>query len=105
MSIHANGCALFLLRIIGIDGVGRAASIEPWRTRPDCPAMLPAPTTGYKSIADLLPPGELQFTMRTKRYLVIVRAGDRSLHPGWTQSPATRNWDLLVSYFGADDNE
>lgn len=40
--------------------------------------------------------------MRTKRYLVIVRAGDRSLHPAWTQSPATRNWDLVVSYFGAD---
>lgn len=64
--------------------------------------MLPAPTTGYKRIADLLARGALQFTMRTKRYLVIVRAGDRSLHPAWTQSPATRNWDLLVSYFGAD---
>jgi hypothetical protein len=31
-------------------------------------------------------------------YLLIVRAGDRSLHPGWLQGD--RNWDLHVSYFG-----
>ncbi len=37
-----------------------------------------------------------------KRFLVIVRAGDRSLHPTWTQSEQTRNWDLVVSYFGKD---
>jgi hypothetical protein len=34
------------------------------------------------------------------RGLVIVRAGDTSLHPGWTRDPATRDWDLVVSYFG-----
>lgn len=30
--------------------------------------------------------------------LVIVRAGDRSLHPQWLGEP--RNWDIAVSYFG-----
>ena len=38
----------------------------------------------------------------SKRFLVIVRAGDRSLHPGWTNSVSTRNWDLIASYFGSD---
>lgn len=37
-----------------------------------------------------------------KRFLVIVRAGDRSLHPHWTSSVVTRDWDLVVSYFGDD---
>ncbi len=41
-------------------------------------------------------------TQPDKRFLVIVRAGDASLHPGWTRSPATRTWDLVVSYFGND---
>ena len=36
------------------------------------------------------------------RFLVVVRAGDQSLHPGWTRSLATRDWDLVVSYFGDD---
>jgi len=34
------------------------------------------------------------------RNLVIVRAGDQSLHPGWTTTPGARDWDLVVSYFG-----
>jgi hypothetical protein len=36
------------------------------------------------------------------RHLVIVRAGDGSLHQEWTTSLATRNWDLVVSYWGDD---
>jgi len=36
------------------------------------------------------------------RHLVIVRAGDHSLHPAWTRSVATRTWDLVASYFGGD---
>jgi hypothetical protein len=36
------------------------------------------------------------------RSLVIVRAGDQSLHPGWTTALATRDWDLVVSYYGDD---
>ncbi len=42
-------------------------------------------------------------TMGTpNRFLVIVRAGDQSLHPRWTRELATRDWDLVVSYFGND---
>lgn len=33
-----------------------------------------------------------------RRYLLIVRAGDRSLHPGWLKG--ARDWDLHISYFG-----
>jgi hypothetical protein len=40
--------------------------------------------------------------VQRKRFLVIVRAGDTSCHPGWTQSLPDRSWDLVVSYFGAD---
>lgn len=31
-------------------------------------------------------------------YLLVLRAGDRSLHPGWLDG--ARNWDLHISYFG-----
>ena len=33
---------------------------------------------------------------------MIVRAGDASLHPQWTRDLATRDWDLVVSYYGDD---
>lgn len=36
----------------------------------------------------------------TKKNLLIVRAGDRSLHPGWLKAEPDRNWDLHISYFG-----
>jgi hypothetical protein len=36
------------------------------------------------------------------RYLLIVRAGDRSLHPRWLRG-APRKWDLHISYFGRQD--
>jgi hypothetical protein len=39
---------------------------------------------------------------RSNRFLVVVRAGDQSLHPYWTRTLATRDWDLVVSYFGDD---
>lgn len=35
-----------------------------------------------------------------KKNLVIVRAGDQSLHPHWLDKNTTRNWDLVVSYYG-----
>ncbi len=38
----------------------------------------------------------------SSRNLVIVRAGDKSLHPNWLDGSAPRNWDLVVSYFGDD---
>src|SRR5579871_6388732 len=43
--------------------------------------------------------------MADRRNLVIARAGDGSLHPGWLNGPGEeRNWDLIVSYFGDDPN-
>lgn len=36
--------------------------------------------------------------------LVVVRCGDKSLHPGWLAGAAARNWDLAVSYFGKDES-
>lgn len=39
----------------------------------------------------------------SKRNLVIVRAGDKSLHGDWLRPlGAVRSWDLVVSYFGDD---
>jgi hypothetical protein len=40
-----------------------------------------------------------------RRNLVIVRAGDSSLHPLWLEDATDRSWDLLVSYFGDDPNK
>ncbi len=37
-----------------------------------------------------------------RKTLVIVRAGDSSLHEGWLAGCEDRDWDLLVSYFGDD---
>src|SRR5665213_1814294 len=40
-----------------------------------------------------------------KRYLLIVRAGNRSHHPGWLlPEPVPRPWDLHISYFGLREN-
>lgn len=36
-----------------------------------------------------------------RRYLVIVRAGEKSLHRGWLEG-GPRNWDLVVSWYGAE---
>ena len=36
----------------------------------------------------------------SNRNLVIVRAGDNSMHPLWLCTGGERNWDLLVSYEG-----
>ena len=38
----------------------------------------------------------------TKRNLVIVRAGNSSLHPDWLKGDGSRNWDIVVNYFGDD---
>lgn len=45
----------------------------------------------------------LSFRRRSRRrVLVVVRAGDTSLHPEWLQGarPESRTWDLHLSYFG-----
>lgn len=41
--------------------------------------------------------------MSGRRNLVIVRAGDQSVHPQWLVGP-DRNFDIFVSYFGNDEN-
>ena len=37
-----------------------------------------------------------------RRFLVVVRAGDTSLHPSWTDASLPRAFDLVVSYYGRD---
>ena len=37
---------------------------------------------------------------RKRKNLVVVRAGDSSLHPQWLSGDTPRNFDLFVSYFG-----
>jgi hypothetical protein len=39
-----------------------------------------------------------------RRNLVVVRAGDNSLHPRWLEGNGERNWDCVVSYFGDEPN-
>jgi len=36
------------------------------------------------------------------RNLVIVRAGNSSLHPEWLKGADPRNWNIVVNYFGDD---
>ena len=38
-----------------------------------------------------------------RRYLLLVRAGDESLHRNWIDTSEDRKFDLLVSYFGAQE--
>ena len=37
-----------------------------------------------------------------RRFLVVVRAGDASLHPAWVDPSHPRSFDLVVSYYGRD---
>ena len=39
---------------------------------------------------------------RRRRFLVVVRAGDTSLHPTWVDPGRPRSFDLVVSYYGRD---
>jgi hypothetical protein len=39
-----------------------------------------------------------------RKNLVIVRAGDTSLHEQWITAGEDRNWDLIVNYYGDDPN-
>lgn len=36
-----------------------------------------------------------------RRNLVVVRAGEKSLHRNWLQGGSARTWDLWINYFGA----
>src|SRR5262249_32354729 len=35
-----------------------------------------------------------------RSFLVVVRAGDQSLHKSWMKKGEPRQWDLLVDYYG-----
>lgn len=35
-----------------------------------------------------------------RRHLVLVRAGEKSLHRQWLQGAAERSWDIIVSWYG-----
>ncbi|MGC4994850.1 hypothetical protein [Nocardia salmonicida] len=53
---------------------------------------LPRPRTG-----SVVPKESL-----SRRNLVVLRAGDASLHEQWLAGPHPRTWDMVVSYFGDD---
>lgn len=36
-----------------------------------------------------------------RRNMIVLRAGDDSLHPTWFTDGVARNWDLHISYFGS----
>jgi len=39
--------------------------------------------------------------MASRRNLVLLRAGDTSIHSHWLNAPdQERNWDLVINYFG-----
>ncbi len=40
----------------------------------------------------------------TARNLIIVRAGDASLHTAWLNQPEQRNWDIIINYYGDNPN-
>ena len=46
--------------------------------------------------------GRSEVSQSSHRNLVVVRAGDASLHPGWGAGEASCGFDLIVSYFGDD---
>lgn len=47
----------------------------------------------------------VQMAESSRRFLLVVRAGDKSLHPSWlADSGVERNWDLHVSYYGDQDD-
>jgi len=44
--------------------------------------------------------------MSSRRNLVLLRAGDTSIHARWLDAPVQeRNWDLIISYFGDDPDK
>lgn len=59
-----------------------------------------APSFSAEESKDTLPSQQLWSHAQKKRFLVVVRAGDNSLHPQWLQGSETRNWDMLVHSFG-----
>lgn len=40
-----------------------------------------------------------------RKNLVIIRAGEKTLHRAWLENAANRNWDLIVSWYGSTEYE
>jgi Protein of unknown function (DUF707) len=40
-----------------------------------------------------------------RQNLVIVRAGNTSLHPNWLKGEQPRSWDIVINYFGDDPDK
>jgi len=40
-----------------------------------------------------------------RKYLVFVRAGQKSLHPEWLMQEPYRNWDCVVSWWGSEPED
>src|SRR5262245_13450000 len=39
-----------------------------------------------------------------RRFLVVGRVGDSSLHPSWIAGDPQRSWDFLANYYGKRDD-
>jgi tetratricopeptide (TPR) repeat protein len=65
----------------------------------DTVAALTASFAGLEPTQQVAAP-QTAFAPQKKRFLVVVRAGDNSLHPQWLQGSETRNWDMIVHSFG-----
>jgi hypothetical protein len=73
---------------------------EPFLQSAQKPARLKSPLLPHAIDTD----AERQARRRKgqRKYLVVVRAGDSSLHPTWLQGDVERNWDLIVHSFGKE---
>jgi GR25 family glycosyltransferase involved in LPS biosynthesis len=72
----------------------RRRSLETDAAQSATPVASPRPRSTVR------PPGIGERAAGTRRNLVVVRAGDASLHPGWLRGQA-RDFDVFVSYYGA----
>lgn len=69
------------------------------RLRVPGPEAVPPPSSPNARARAVPRPGAPDMHAGRRRNLVIVRAGDGSLHPGWLRGQA-RDFDLFVSYYG-----
>jgi tetratricopeptide (TPR) repeat protein len=61
-----------------------------------------APFLAASQQASSLHPAPSPLPTPRKKYLVVVRAGNSSLHPTWLKGTAERNWDLIVHSYGSE---
>ena len=40
-----------------------------------------------------------------RKNLVIIRAGEKTLHRAWLENATNRNWDIIVSWYGSTEYE